>query len=175
MYYLARGLGASTLAQTIAAAITRQENINPAYNNPGGLIAAPGCTSRPGQIAICPDLETGQVAEENLVQKYIDGGSSLSSMLNAWAPAKCGGTLCIGNNPSAYAQNVSTWTGLDPTIPLNSLTDATGSGAGGTYEVSAPFDLASILPDFSNLDTSSWVPWAIAGLGLVGVVLVLRR
>jgi len=174
-----RGLGASALASQVAAAITRQENTNPAYNNPGGLVSGPGqIGTAPNGIAIFPDPATGQTAEVNLVQKYIDNGASIASMINSWAPAPsaaCGG-MCTGNNPSAYAQNVATWTNLDPTVPLNSLTAATGTGAGSSYDTSGSgIDLTSVAGfDLSSIDWSSWAPWAtVAAIG-ISLVLVLR-
>ncbi len=168
--YLRRGLGG--VVQDVAAAITRQENVNPAYNNPGGLISAPGCTSRPGQIAICPDAATGQADLERQVQLYVDRGYNLSDMLDAWAPASCPGSLCTGNNPSVYTQNVAAWTGIDPSIPLSTLatsggepTSAAGSGSdssGSALNLSSSFDLASLV---SNLDPVT------LGVG-VGIVLL---
>lgn len=167
--YLRRGFGG--LVQDVSAAIARQENVNPSYNNPGGLIAAPGCTSRPGQIAICPDAATGQADLERQVQIYVDSGASLSSMLNAWAPASCGGTLCTGNNPSVYTQNVSSWTGIDPTVPLNTL-DAGGgtiSAAGSVSDnTSGPgLDLLSSSFDLSSIDSLTLaIGAAVLGLAL---------
>ena len=179
--YLSRGLGASQLAQTIANAITRQEGINPAYNNPGGLIAGSGQTgTAPNGIAIFPDLATGQAAELNLVQSYIDQGASISSMINAWAPAPsaaCGG-MCTGNNPSAYAQNVATWTGIDPTVSLNSLAAATGSGAGSSWlpvDASGNIDLSALVPNLSSIDWTDPTTWLIAAALGVGLVLVLKN
>lgn len=179
--YIARGLGASPLAQTIANAITRQEGINPAYNNPGGLVSGAGQTgTAPNGIAIFPDLATGQAAEVNLVQSYIDNGASIASMINAWAPAPsvaCGG-MCTGNNPSAYAQNVANWTNLDPTVPLNSLASATGSGAGSSWlpvDASGNIDLSGLVPDLSSIDWSDPMTWAVVLALGVGIFLLVRR
>lgn len=172
--YLRRGV--SGLVQDVSAAIKRQEGVNPAYNNPGGLIAGPGCTSRPGQIAICPDTATGQADLERQVQIYVDQGASLSSMLNAWAPASCPGSLCTGNNPSVYIANVSGWTGLNPDVPLSDLVagggtiSAAGSGSdisssGSGLDLSSSFDLSSIDP----------LTLAIgAGIGILTLFLLFR-
>jgi hypothetical protein len=172
--YLRRGLGG--VVQDVAAAIARQENVNPAYNNPGGLIAAPGCTSRPGQIAICPDAATGQADLERQVQLYVDRGATLASMLNAWAPASCAGSLCAGNNPSIYTQNVSAWTGLPADIPLSTLVASGGTsiaaGSGSDSSVSA-LDLSS-LPSFdiSSIDPSLLMVGA--GIGILALFLAFR-
>ena len=166
--YLRRGLGG--MVQDISAAIARQENVASQYNNPGGLIAAPGCTSRAGQIAICPDAATGQADLERQVQVYVDRGATLSSMLNAWAPASCGGSLCTGNDPSVYAQNVSSWTGLPVDVPLSTLaaTGGTSSAAGSEPDSSVPaLDLSSL--DLSSL-VSALDPVTL-GVG-VGIVLL---
>ena len=176
--YALRGLGASTLAQTIASAITRQENTNPAYNNPGGLVSGPGQVGTASNgIAIFPDLATGQAAELNLVQKYIDNGASIASMINAWAPAPsaaCGG-MCTGNNPSAYAQNVGTWTGIDPTIPLNSMGGASASTGAAVDTGSADvFNMPSGL-DLSSIDWTAPFPWVIAASVGIGLVLITRN
>lgn len=152
-----RGMGA--LTQDLAAAIARQENVNPAYNNPGGLIAAPGCTSRPGQIAICPDPATGQADLERQVQLYINRGYNLSDMINAWAPASCPGSLCTGNNPSVYTANVATWTGIDPSVPLNQIGTVSPSVSVPPSLDTSPVDTSGL--DLSSIDTSS--PWLWAG------------
>lgn len=169
--YLQRGFAG--IVQDISAAIARQENVNPAYNNPGGLIAAPGCTSRPGQIAICPDAATGQADLERQVQIYVDRGATLSSMLNAWAPASCGGSLCTGNNPSVYTQNVSSWTGIDPNVPLSSL----AADGGITIPVAGPGpDSSGSVLDFSfsasAFDVSAIDPTLLAigaGIGILAL------
>jgi hypothetical protein len=157
-----RGMGG--VVQDVAAAIKRQENVNPAYNNPGGLIAAPGCTSRPGQIAICPDAATGQADLERQVQLYADRGYNLSDMINAWAPASCPGSLCTGNNPSAYTANVSAWTGLPANVPLNQL----GAGVSPSLDTSAVDTSGVDLSAAGAVDSSGWL-WA----GAIGAALLL--
>jgi len=170
-----RGVGG--MVQDISAAIKRQENVAPQYNNPGGLIVAPGCTSRPGQIAICPDAATGQADLERQVQLYVDRGATLSSMLNAWAPASCGGSLCDGNNPSVYTQNVASWTGLPVDVPLSSL----AAGGGATPAAGSGSDTSGSALDLSSLDLSTLVssfdPVTVgvgAGILLLSLFLALR-
>jgi len=154
----------SSLVSQISSAIARQENVNPSYNNPGGLIAAPGCTSRPGQIAICPDAATGQAGLERQVGIDIDRGWTLNQLINSWAPA-CSDPICQGNNPSAYSSNVATWTGLPQDVPLSGVDLTAGSGGGSD----------SLLPDFSSLTSSdsSWM-WAAAIGGALVLALVME-
>lgn len=159
--YVRRGVGG--VVQDIAAAISRQEGINPAYNNPGGLIAAPGCTGRaPNGIVICPDAATGQAALERQIQIDIDRGQSINELIRSWAPVGCG-PMCAGNDPATYAANVARWTGIDPNTPLRQLQT---SGATGSWDV-GPFDLSSVVDDASAVDWQSLVPWAIGGLLLL--------
>lgn len=169
--YLRRGL--SGIVQDISAAITRQENVAAQYHNPGGLIAAPGCTARPGQIAICPDDATGYAALERQVQLYIDRGYTLSGMLNKWAPASCAGTLCIGNDPSAYTRNVAAWTGIDPLTPLNQVSPVASSGGLGP-ETSDP--ASDVFFDMSELNTWEISPVTLAiAAGVVVVAFLVAR
>ena len=116
-----RGLGASpTLVTSISDAITRMENTNPSYNNPGGLIAGPGAIgTAPNGIAIFPDAATGRAALERQVGLDIDRGWTLNQLINSWAPV-CPDPICKGNNPTAYSNNVSSWTGLPQDVPLDS-------------------------------------------------------
>lgn len=172
-----RGLGASALAQQLAAAVRRMENTNPAYNNPCGLIAGSGMVGKAGNgIAIFSDAATGESNCETNLQNYIDQGYSLSSLTQKWAPAEgtpgCG-AMCAGNDPAHYARNLSTWTGIDPNTPLNAIAAGTGAGSAPTFDPSA-FDFSSLASgfDLSSIDWSVVVP--IAGLGLV-LVLVLSR
>jgi hypothetical protein len=159
MYYQRRGM--SGVIQDISAAIARQENVPAQYNNPGGLIAAPGCTSRPGQIAICPDAATGEADLERQVQLYAGRGASIADMIHAWAPA-CNQPICAGNNPDIYTSNVATWTGLDPNTPINLL------AAGGAPDVMAAgaIDTAGFIPglDFGSLDWGTIIPLAVVVL-----------
>lgn len=159
-----RGLGADpALVSSISSAIARMENVNPSYHNPGGLIAAPGCISRPGQIAICPDDATGEAGLERQVGIDIDRGWTLNQLINSWAPV-CSDPICQGNNPTAYANNVATWTNLPQDVPLSTLnTDA--SAAVAASDVSAPFDLSSITADLSSMDSTGWM-WVAGAVGL---------
>ena len=165
-----RGLGAAPdVVAKLAAAIARMENVNPAYNNPGGLIAAPGCTSRPGAIAICPDAETGQAGLERQVGLDIDRGMTLADLVNSWAP-KCSAPICKGNDPTVYAANVSSWTGFDLNVPLNQLGGAVVGDSGGGAASDIPLDSGALV-DAGTFDLGTAAVW---GIGLLAAVLLLR-
>lgn len=162
-----KGLGTGTL--TLAQAITRQENTNPIYNNPGALMSAPsgycqnGKASN-GMVIFCTPQD-GQAALDNQIQIEQAQGLTLQQMLNSYAPAS------DGNNPTQYAQNVSSWTGLDINTPLSAYdpslllsgTDATGGG----------FDVASLLGGDLSSDGTS-IDWTMVGLGLVAIYAISR-
>ena len=162
--------GMSGIVQDLASAIARQENVSPAYNNPGGLIAAPGCTSRPGQIAICPDAATGEAGLERQIQLDINRGWTLSDLIGSWAP-KCNQPICAGNDPATYTANVATWTGLPTDIPLNSIS-ATGAAAAPSLDTSA-IDTASVI-DLSGFSGSGWI-WGGAVAAVLLLALALER
>ena len=157
-----RGLGADPSQVTaISDAIARMENTNPSYNNPGGLVAGPGSTgTAPNGIAIFPDASTGRAALERQVGIDIDRGWSLNQLINSWAPTGCG-VMCQGNNPTAYANNVATWTGLPQDVPLNTLnTDA-----------SAAVDAAGVTFDTSAVgDSSGWMWAGVIGLAILAAM-----
>lgn len=167
--YLVSHRGFSGVVQALAAAITRQENVNPTYNNPGALIAAPGCTSRAGAIAICPDAATGEAGLERQIQLYIDRGLSISDMMAKWAP-KCDQPICAGNDSATYAANVSSWTGYDSSVPMSSLI----SGASNESGAPGPDFFNSFVGSdsfFSDLD-----PWTVGiAAGIVILAMVVAR
>lgn len=165
--YVRRGLGASSLVASIAAAIARQENTNPAYNNPGGLVSGPGQIGTASNgLAIFPDAATGEAALERQIQLYIDRGVSISDLTKAWAPVGCG-AMCAGNDPVAYAQHLSSWTGLDPNVPLNQQESSPALSAGATSEWdSAPSDYGT---ETASVLDAPWLPWAL-GLAAAGLL-----
>jgi hypothetical protein len=161
--YVRRGLGG--IVQDIAAAIARQENTNPAWNNPGALMSAPGCTSRPGAVAICPDLATGEAGLERQIQLNIDRGLTLDEFF-AGKPGvyACYAPAAAGNRPDQYAANVAGWTGLPENVPLSSLP------AGGA---SADWAGSDVVDESSPIDTESigsgmW--WVLGGLAALVIL-----
>lgn len=158
-----RGLGG--IVQDLAAAIARQEGANPALNNPGNLRWAPGCTSRPNAIAVCPDYATGEAGLERQIQLNIDRGLTLDEFF-AGKPGVYAGYApsADSNRPELYAANVSQWTGLPTDVPLNSLS----SGASGSWDAGGLEDLG--LSDMLPSDSSGWL-WG--GLALAGALVLV--
>jgi hypothetical protein len=178
---------ASSLATSIASAITQVENTNPSLNNPGGIMDY-NYYKQTGQFRLqqYPSLTDGRTALETLAQKYIDEGNTLDSFFGTYAPYGHG-----SNDPAAYAQTVSSKIGIPTNVPLNTIgsndltplvtstisypsTDVVTSG-----ESSFSGDdtsLASLL-DMSNLGTSDssmnslGVLGLIAGLGIIAYMI----
>ena len=127
-------LGILTLAQAIA----QQENVNPAYNNPGALMAAPSSYCQLGKapngvVQFCT-IDDGWNALDNQISLDAGRGMTLQDMFNSYAPVSV-----PGNDPVAYARNVGSWTGLDPSTSLSTVdpsalfspmfsVDSTGTG-----------------------------------------------
>ena len=143
-----KGLGTGTL--TLAQAIARQENTNPVYNNPGALMGAPSSYCQNGKasngMVIFCTPQDGQAALDNQINIEVGQGLTLQQMLNSYAPAS------DGNNPTEYAVNVSSWTGIDPSLPLSEY-DPSLLLSGATAGTSLSDTVASLLGgDFSNVD-----------------------
>ena len=166
-------LGLGDLVSDISAAITQMENTNPAYNNPGALIAGPGQVGTASNgIAIFPDPATGQAALQRQVQLDIDKGWTLSQLINSWAPTGCG-AMCAGNNPTAYTQFVAGQTGIDPNAVLSSLQAgemSTGDGTVYTPDVST-VDLSSL----GSIDFSSLTTWGLLAAGALLLYFLAKR
>lgn len=150
-------------------------------NNPGNLRSGPGQTGTDAHgYAIFPDPATGWAALNNQVSLNVSRGLSLQTFFGGQRDAS--GQVIPGgyagyapsadaNNPTSYANTVAGWLGIDPTVPLSSVsspqdqsagdltTSDGGTSGGGVLE--APFGI-------------SWV--AIAALAVVGLgVLVALR
>lgn len=90
-------------------------------NNPGNL--QPG-----GQEAVYPTMMHGVLAASNLLDKYAaNGKTSVSQILNTWAPPTDQNGKPINNTP-AYINYVAGKLGVDPNAPLN-LKDNNVKGA----------------------------------------------
>jgi hypothetical protein len=165
MYVRRRQAGLGGIVQDLAAAIARQENTNPAWNNPGALRSGTGMigVSSTG-IAIFPDLATGEAALERQVQLNIDRGLTLDEFFGGKPGVYAGyAPAADSNRPYQYAANVAGWTGLPENVPLSSLS------AGGASSDWASSDVV----DSGVIDTaSSGVWWAVGGLA---AILILRE
>lgn len=155
-----RGMGG--IAQDLAAAITRQEGANPAYNNPGNLRAGPGQTgTSPNGIAIFPDAATGQAALEHQIQLNIGRGLTLEEFF-AGKPGVYAGyaPAADANQPNVYAAHVSTWAGIPTDVPLNQI-DAGSVAVDGTD--TGTIDASGIF----GPDSSGWMWAGVIGLGIL--------
>lgn len=181
--YRLRGMGSIPLA----TAIFRQEGTVDAagnwvpsslgyrLNNPGNLNYAgqPGATpttSGNGQEAQFSSMDAG-IAATN-AQLALDSGRGLTIQqeFTKWATG----------NQGAYIQNVSDWTGFDPSTPLSTVLsggDPSFSPAPGSDSGSIPLDTSSVF-DFSGsgdgsgsgLSTGALVALGIAAVGVLWAV-----
>ena len=128
-----RGLGQSSGITPIVQTITTQENANPAYNNPGNLMASSWTQSQPGYVGASPGgiamfstPQAGNAALTALIQNYANNGATIQSMMNAYAPASI-----PGNNPTLYAQNVAGAVGVSVDTPLSQILSGVSDDSGG--------------------------------------------
>ena len=164
-----RGLGTGTL--TLAQAIARQENTNPVYNNPGALMAAPSSYCQNGKasngMVIFCTPQDGANALDNQISLEEGQGLTLSQMISSYAPASV-----PGNNPTGYTQNVAGWTGIDPSIPLNTY-DPSLLFASTSIDATTGTDIGTQVASLLGGDLSN-VDWGLIGLGLVAIYAISR-
>lgn len=159
---------------TLADAITRQENTPASWNNPGALTAAPNRYCQTGKVngivQFCTPQD-GSAALDNQLDIYANQGLTLQQMLNIYAPAPPPGNtnpLLVGNNPSVYTANVSSWTGISPSTPLSSVSQATLYAGADPYSgdssgTSDPYSNDGSSDPFSSLDVSSSLSNILSG------------
>ena len=136
-----RGLGQYS---AIASAIQTIEGWFPGSrsyrsNNPGNLMYAgqPGATGADAQgFAIFPDYQTGLNALNNQIALDASRGMTIQQFAHSYAPA------AGGNNPTSYAAQLASASGLSVNDPLSS---ASGGG----------FDLSSLFPSSTDNSVSS--------------------
>jgi hypothetical protein len=163
------GLG-SSLTDQIAAAITRQEGTTQ-NNNPGNLMAIPGVTY-PGQsgtdyrgFAVFNTYQDGLNQLDKQIDLNIGRGLTLQQFF-------CGGGGYAGYAPGAqcgpYVSNVSSWTGIDPNQVL--------ADAGGSFDSTTGSDwgIFGDSGDGSDSGVPSWLIPAVAGLGILGILMARR-
>ena len=100
----------SLTLQDLEAAITREENVNPAYNNPGAIMSG-------GSLAQYPTPQAGQNALENLLTGAITGQSQYyqpNESLEQFEETYTGGDINAGSN-------VASILGIPSTTPINSF------------------------------------------------------
>jgi hypothetical protein len=168
-----RGLGQSSGITPIVQAITTQENANPAYNNPGNLMASSWTQSQPGYVGASPggiamfsSPAAGNAALTALIQNYANNGATIQSMMAAYAPASV-----PGNNPTLYAQNVAAAAGVSVDTPLSQiLAGSVSDGSGGDLVASSdnPISDALGISQYGVTDVGLGIGAAVvAGLLLV--------
>ena len=180
-----RGFG--SLTDELAQAIAQFEGFNTAgtvaqrNNNPGNLRSGPGQTGTDANgYAIFPDVATGTAALDNQINLNISRGVTLQQFF-AGEPGVYAGYApsTDNNNPTAYANFVSTQTGIPQGVPLNQLP----SGSSTTGPVFGPPDVfgnpsstpdsTATIPstdtsgiDFSLPSTGGIDPLVLGGLAL---------
>lgn len=126
----------SPTVEAIAQAITRQEQVDPRYNNPGALMDV-AYYHQTGQFRLMTfaSLADGLAALYSQIQTNIDRGLTLQEFF-AGKPGVYGGYAPSGhggNDPGVYAANVSNWTGIPLGVPIRNV-----SYSGGTQGPALP-------------------------------------
>jgi hypothetical protein len=181
--YGLRGLGSTSLAQ----AIFRQEGTTDAsgnwvasslgyrLNNPGNLNYAgqPGASPSGqgnGSEAQFATMDQGIAAANAQLALDASRGLTIAQEFQKWSTG----------NQAAYTQNVSDWTGYDPSTPLSTVLsggDSTFSPAAESDSGSSPLDTSSVF-DFSGssdgsvagMSTGLMVALGIAALGVLWAI-----
>lgn len=137
-------------------------------NNPGDIVygswainhGATGYLTASGgqQIAVFPDLATGNAAANSLIDNNYAGGS-ITDLASKWLS---------GSSPT----DISNWInnlGLDPNASVSSYADL-GEGSGPTYDLASMFGF----PDPASTDFTSnpVVGDTVAGYRLTGFLLI---
>lgn len=178
------GLG-DALVDTMAAAIVKMEGVNPNFapnNNPGNLVYAGqvGAVPGAGGFAAFPTYAAGYSALQSQVQGQINKGQDLTDFFNQYAPPNtknAAGGVQTSAATQSYIDFVSQQTGIDPSVPLNSI-QADYLGAGSTPSPS-PSTFDSSTPDDSSPDSDSSTIFGIDSTSLmliaavgIGIVLI---
>lgn len=168
-----RGLG--DLTSSLNAAIQKVEGVyppgTPGYpngslawqnNNPGNIRYVangynyPGCVPGAGGFCKYPDMATGSAALDHQIGVQVAAGQNLDQFFNQYAPST------DNNNTASYIASVSQQTGIDPSVPLNSVGGSSTGGSSSTPDPSSDSSWASL---FSPVDSDS-PQYDVAGLVL---------
>lgn len=180
----------------IANAIIRQENVNPAYNNPGAIF-----DTRANKLRTYQTYEEGYQALINQVRLNVSRGLTLEEFFGGkpgvypgYAPVAPG--IHSTNNPNKYASNVSSWTGIPLGVPIkdvysigvpaptpNVASNPTGQVTPSTVDPTAIQTPTINLPNLADF-TGAWVQGvgdsdklstlALAVAAVVGLYFVMR-
>ena len=174
--------------KAIAQQIAQQETaggttgVGASKNNPGGLTWAPweagyGGTQT-GTFTTFPTLSGGFDALNALVDKYIKGGASITSMMNKYAP--------VAQNPTTpfRIQSLTDLTGLDPNLPIlqqlqlpgissqsQAAIDAFNKGANPSTTIAPESQAAIDAHDAEASFLGMSIPIARFATGVIGLVL----
>jgi hypothetical protein len=165
-----KGLGAAgdSLTASLASAIARFEgfgvpgSVAARNHNPGNLRSGIGQSGTDANgYAIFPDDVTGYAALDNQINLNIGRGLSLDEFFGGKPGVYAGfAPSTDSNNPTQYASTVAGWIGIDPSVPLASISSDASS------EVSAPLIAGS-----SDASSEVSAP-LIAGLALAAAGLL---
>ena len=175
-----RGLGDATFVGSLGEAIARFEgffqsgSVAARNHNPGNLRAGTGQIGTDARgYAIFADDAAGFAALDNQIDLNVARGLSLDEFF-AGKPGVYAGYApsADANNPTQYAATVAGWMGIDPTVPLASLSSTDLSSTADLAVVDGGADVA---PDAgSDGSTGSGLSVAlVAGLTLAAVGLVI--
>lgn len=167
------------LGSVVADTVQRIEGYYPGslsyrLNNPGNLTYAgqPGATpvtSGSHTWASFPTYEQGYQALENQIALDAGRGETIQQFINKYAPAS------DANNPTSYAAQLATATGLTVNDPLSQA--LTGASSNAYYDVTTPPDDIPVYDSsvsFGGFDFS--LPVLMGGaVVLVAALLFSRR
>lgn len=168
------------IEQQISTTIGQQETssgtagVGATLNNPGALKysdweAQFGATAAPSGFAQFPTAAAGWDALKARVAQLVQGGSSLSSLINTWAPAADNNT----NNPARIGQ-LAQQTGLNPSRPIATQIMTGGDPTMGSYGGDPTMSgNSNSLPETAAQSTDTGFTWGRVALFLVGVVCLI--
>ena len=156
-----------SLQTNLASAITRMENTNPAYNNPGAI-----WDMSTNAIRRYSTFEEGYQALLNTINSKISRGHTLTSFFREYAPLGHG-----DNNPDLYASTVGGWLNLPTDVPLVDL-QGIDNPLNPVITSTATTSIASLLPTELFQATTLWpgvaVPnWLLLGVGTGVLIWIL--
>jgi hypothetical protein len=142
---------------------------NIGYGN-GKLVTKLGAIGKAGGFAVFPDYQTGRRAIFSVLKKDDFQGRTVSKAIEVWAPKE------HSNDTELYKKNVQSWTQIDLTKQVNSLSEEEleklvkaierkeGTGAGKIIEVPPPGTKKKIL-DVKKNKENLIIQYLIEGYG----------
>jgi hypothetical protein len=147
----------STIAQQETAG--GKTGVGASLNNPGGLVysqweQAYGGGQTSGAFASFPNLQSGYAALTQLIDNYVQGGASIQSMMDAYAPP--------ASNPTTPSriQTLAQQTGLDPNVPIAQQVTNPGLAAPASPQASASTATPQAAPASPQASASTVTPQA---------------